>query len=268
VSDYQYVLYERIGSAARISHNRPERRNAEGTQMLEEMGDAIDRAIRDEAVRVIIIAGTGDHFSAGHDLKEGEAERANFTTEERYAFEERLYYDFCLKVWDAPKPTIAQVQGACIAAAFMLANVCDLVVASEDAFFADPVVNSLGAAAVEVLIHPTVLGLRLAKDILYTGRRLDAKEAHACGLVSRLVTRGELEEATLTLAEQIARTPPFALKLVKRSLHRMMDMGGFRTGLDAHFDTHQLSHTSTEFGRAKEAGLSSAINTGKLTTAG
>ncbi|MHA6642778.1 enoyl-CoA hydratase [Mesorhizobium sp. A623] len=266
MSDYQYVLYERIGSAARISHNRPERRNAEGRQMLEEMGDAVDRAVRDEAVRVIIIAGTGDHFSAGHDLKEGEVERRDFTVEERYAFEERFYFDFCMKIWDAPKPTIAQVQGACIAAAFMLANVCDLIVASEDAYFADPVVNSLGAAAVEVLVHPTVLGLRLAKDLLYTGRRMEAQEALSCGMVSRLVPRDEMEDATLALAEQIARTPPFALKLVKRSLHRTMDIGGFRAALDAHFDTHQLSHASSEFGRSWRSGLSSAIDRGKGAT--
>lgn len=266
MSDYKYILYERIGSAARISHNRPERRNAEGARLLEEMGEAVQRAVKDEAVRVIIIAGTGDHFSAGHDLKESEAERSDFTVEERYAFEERLYYDFCMKIWDAPKPTIAQVQGACVAAAFMLANVCDLIVASEDAFFADPVVNSLGAAAVEVLVHPTVLGLRLAKDLLYTGRRIDAKEAFACGMVSRLVPREELESATLALAEQIARTPPFALKLVKRSLHRTMDIGGFRAALDAHFDTHQLSHVTAEFARSQKTGISGAIGRGKTVT--
>ncbi|MBX3597718.1 MAG: enoyl-CoA hydratase [Rhizobiaceae bacterium] len=261
--DYQYVLYERIGAAARISHNRPERRNAESSVMLREMDDALARAIGDEGVRVIIIAGTGDHFSAGHDLKEGEAERSAFTVEERYAFEEDLYYGLCMRIWDCPKPTIAQVQGACVAGAFMLANMCDLMVASEDAFFADPVVNSMGAAAVEVLIHPTVLGLRLAKDILYTGRRLDAREAFACGMVSRLVTRPKLEETTLALAEQIAGSPPFALKLIKRSLHRMMDIGGLRAGLEAHFDTHQLSHASSEFARVKEAGMSKAIGQGK-----
>lgn len=260
--DYKDILYERTGSVARISHNRPQLRNAQNTNLLEEMGAAVERAVQDSEVRVIVIAGTGDHFSAGHDLKEGESRR-DFTVEQRFDHEERLFYNFCLKIWDAPKPTIAQVQGACVAAGFMLANVCDLIVASEDAFFADPVVNSLGAAAVEVLVHPTVLGLRLAKDLLFTGRRLSARDALDCGMVSRLVTRTELESETLALAEQIAKAPPFALKLVKRSLHRTMDIQGFRAGLEAHFDTHQLSHATTEFRKSWEKGLSSAIDRGK-----
>jgi enoyl-CoA hydratase len=264
--EYEDILYERIGPVARISHNRPKLRNAQNTRLLEEMGAAVARAVKDTDIRVIVIAGTGDHFSAGHDLKEGESRR-DLTVEQRYEHEERLYYDFCLKIWDAPKPTIAQVQGACVAAGFMLANVCDLIVASDDAFFADPVVNSLGAAAVEVLIHPTVLGLRLAKDLLFTGRRLSAKEGFDCGMVSRLVPRADLEAQTLSLAEQIAKTPPFALKLVKRSLHRAMDIQGFRAGLEAHFDTHQLSHATTEFRNSWQKGLSTAIDRGKASIA-
>ncbi|MBN9062316.1 MAG: enoyl-CoA hydratase [Rhizobiales bacterium 65-9] len=262
MSGYHDIEVERIGPVARISHNRPELRNAENTRLLEEMMDAAERASRDDGVRVIVIAGKGDHFSAGHDLKEG-ASRRDFTVEQRYAHEERLFYDFCLKIWDAPKPTICQVQGACVAAGFMLANMCDLIVASEDAFFADPVVQTLGAAAVEVLIHPTVLGHRLAMDMLYTGRRLTAAEGLSCGMVSRLVARSDLETATLELANQIAKAPPFALKLVKRSLHRALDMQGFRAALDAHFDTHQLSHATQEFKETWERGLSSGITRGK-----
>jgi enoyl-CoA hydratase len=262
MTDYEDILYERNGAVARISHNRPQLRNAQNTRLLEEMGAAVQRAVQDTDVRVIVIAGTGDHFSAGHDLKDGESRR-HFTVEERFAHEERLFYDFCLNIWDAPKPTIAQVQGACVAAGFMLANVCDLIVASEDAFFADPVVNSLGAAAVEVLVHPTVLGLRLAKDLLFTGRRLTAQDAFGCGMVTRLVPRSQLEQETLALADQIAKAPPFALKLVKRSLHRTMDIQGFRAGLEAHFDTHQLSHAASEFRKSWETGLSTAIDRGK-----
>lgn len=262
MSKYQDIEVERFGAVARISHNRPELRNAQNTRLLEEMGDAVERASKDDEVRVIVIAGKGDHFTAGHDLKEG-VTRRDFTVEQRYAHEERLFYDFCLKIWDTPKPTICQVQGACVAAGFMLANVCDLIVASEDAFFADPVVQTLGAAAVEVLIHPTVLGQRLAADLLFTGRRLTAAEGLACGMVSRLVPRPELESATLELANQIAKAPPFALKLVKRSLHRNLDMQGFRAGLDAHFDTHQLSHATQEFKRTWERGLDAGIERGK-----
>ena len=245
--EYHDISYEVRGPAAWIFHDRPEQRNAQGEALLSEMAAAIDRAAIDDAIRVVVIAGRGDHFSAGHDLKTAENNGQGYTVEQRYAFEQKHYYDFCLKVWNCPKPTIASVQGACVAAGFMLANVCDLIVVSEDAFFSDPVVSLFGAAAVEVLIHPTVLGQRTAKDLLFTGRRMGAKEALGCGMASRLVTRADLEPATQELAEQIAKAPPFALKLVKRSLHRTLDIQGFRAGLEAHFDTHQLSHVSGEF---------------------
>ena len=104
-----------------------------------------------------------------------------------------------MRIWHFPKPTIAQVQGACIAGSFMVANMCDLIVASDDAFFADPVVITLGAAAVEVLIHPWMMSIRRAKEMLYTGERMSAEEAHRIGMVSRLAPRAEVDAETLKL---------------------------------------------------------------------
>lgn len=260
---YETVAYEMLGPVARISHNRPGQRNAESSVLLRELDQAMRKATADPAVRVIIIGGKGEHFSAGHDLKEGELHRANNSVEQRWAFEEVHYFEYAMRIWDCPKPTIAQVQGACIAGGFMVANMCDLVVASDDAFFADPVCQTLSAAAVEVLIHPYVLGLRQAKEFLFTGRRLTAKEGFEMGMINRVVPRADLEAVTLELANTIARAQPFALKLVKRSLNRTADMQGFRNALNAHFDTHQLSHVSEEFKRARDQGLASAIGRGR-----
>jgi enoyl-CoA hydratase len=260
---YHDIAYETLGAVARISHNRPHLRNAESQRLLEELDDAVRRAGADPGIRVVILAGTGDHFSAGHDLKEAQASRSDFTVEQRWAYEEQHYFDYCLTIWDLPKPTIAQVQGACIAGGFMVANMCDLIVAADDAFFADPVAHTLGTAAVEVLIHPWVLGLRKAKEMLFTGERLPAAEAHRIGMVNRVVPRAELEQATLDLAVRIAAAPPFGLKLLKRSLNRGVDMQGMRQALQAHFDTHQLSHVSEEFKAARDRGLGSAIRKGK-----
>jgi enoyl-CoA hydratase len=260
---YTAIDYEVLGSVARLWHARPEARNAESQALLDELDDALQRAVADEAVRVIIVGGRGDHFSAGHDLKEAQAKRAHFTVEQRWAFETRRYYDYALRLWDCPKPTIAQVQGACIAGGFMVANMCDLVVAADDAFFADPVAHTLAAAAVEVLIHPWVMGARKAKEMLYTGERILAAEAHAIGMVNRVVPRARLEEETLALAQRIAQAPPFGLSLVKRSINRTLDIQGLRNALAAHFDTHQLSHMSTEFGAKRDAGLAKAIDKGK-----
>ena len=260
---YRNVRYERLGSVARISHDRPAQRNAENTPLLDEMDAALGEAVADPLVRVIIIAGVGDHFSAGHDLKEAMNERAGYTVEQRWAYESARYYGYSLRIWDCPKPTIAQVQGACVGGAFMVANMCDLVVASDEAYFSDPVCQTLAAAAVEVLVHPWVMGLRAAKAFLYTGERMPAAEAHRIGMVNQVTSRAELEAATLTLAEKIAQTPPFALQLLKRSLNRTADIQGFRNALSAHFDTHQVTHVTDETRRIRESGATAAISRGR-----
>jgi enoyl-CoA hydratase len=260
---YTQIEYRTMGAIARINHNRPEMRNAESRVLLDELDAALRVATDDQAIRVIIIGGNGPHFSAGHDLKEAQAERADFTAEQRYAYEELRYLDYCLRIWDCPKPTIASVQGAAVAGGFMVANMCDLIVASDDAFFADPVCRTLAAAAVEVLIHPWVMGLRAAKEFLFTGARMSAAEAHRIGMVNRVVPRQELEAATMALAEDIAKSAPFAIKLTKRSLNRAFDIQGFRNSLMAHFDTHQLSHLTEAFKAVRDAGLANAIGRAK-----
>jgi len=260
---YTCIEYETIGRVVRLWHARPEARNAESQQLLDELDDGLRHAIADDNVRAIVIAGKGDHFSAGHDLKEAQAKRANFTVEERWAYESRRYFDYCINIWDCPKPTVAQVQGACIAGGFMVANMCDLIVASDDAYFADPVSQTLATAAVEVLIHPWVMGVRKAKEMLLAGARIGANEALAIGMVNKVVARDQLDAKALAMAERMAETPPFAARLLKRSLNRALDVQGLRVALNAHFDTHQLSHVTQEFARVREAGLAKAIAKGK-----
>lgn len=255
----EFVEYEDRGAVVRLWLNRPAQRNAQSEQLLTELDAALRRAVETASVRCIVIAGRGEHFSAGHDLKEAQAKRAGFTVEQRWAYEDRVYLEYCLRIWDCPKPTIAQVQGACVAGGFMVANMCDMIVASEDAFFADPVCQTLAAAAVEVLIHPWVMGLRRAKEFLFTGQRMTAGEAHRLGMVNRVVPREQLEPATLELAERVAAAPPFGVTLTKRSLNRTLDMQGFRNAVMAHFDTHQLSHASSEFAALREGGMAAGI---------
>ena len=250
---------ENHGAVRRILLAREAQRNAQSQQMLDELMTALDDARHDDGVHAVVIGGKGAHFSAGHDLKQAQAERSSFTVEERWTYEELRYFDYSLRIWDFPKPTIAQVQGACVAGGFMIANMCDLVVASESAYFSDPVGHTLGAAATEVLIHPWVMGARKAKELLFTGGRLSASEAHAIGMVNRVVSDAELGESTLALAQQIAKAPPFGLRLIKRSINRTLDAQGLRTALAAHFDTHQLSHLSEGFLTARDRGLSNAI---------
>lgn len=253
------LIIEQSGAVRRIWLNRPAARNAQSQQMLDDLNAAFEDAGDDAATRVVVLAAKGQHFSAGHDLKQAQAERAEFTVEERWAYEEKRYFGYCMRIWDFPKPTIVQVQGACVAAGFMLANMCDLMVASEDAFFSDPVTHTMGAAATEVLIHPWVMGLRNAKEMLFTGGRLSASEAKAMGMVNRVVVNGSLDEETMTLAQRVAKAPPFALQILKKSLNRSVDVQGMRQALSAHFDVHQLSHMSEEYRQTKEAGLANAL---------
>lgn len=258
-SNYELIEYRTGEGVARLSHNRPQARNAESQGLLEELDHALQRAVRDDSVKVIVIDGKGDHFSAGHDLKEAALKRSNFTVEQRWAFEERYYLGYAMNIHDCPKPTIAQVSGACIAGGFMVANMCDLIVASDDAFFSDPVCQTLATAAVEVMIHPWVMGARKAKEFLYLGGRMSAQEALAIGMVNRVVPRAEVQAEVDRMAARIAQCDPFALRLVKRSINRGLDMQGLRSAIDAHFDTHQLSHLSEGFQRQRTEGLGQAI---------
>lgn len=258
MSDQQHVLFSTDGPIGRLELNRPEARNAQNRAMLVELERLLHEINAREDVRVVILSGRGPTFSAGHDLKEAQT-RSHFTVEQRFEYEYRLYFGLCLKLMRLRQPTIAQVQGHCIAAGFMLAAMCDLVVAAEDAVFADPVVHKLGAAAVEVLFHPWVLNPRLARDLLLTGRSMSADEAHRVGFVSRVVPVDRLQEETLAVAQRIAAAPPFAAQLVKRAINRTLDIQGLSNSLEAHFDTHMLTHYTHEWSQVNGGNIADAI---------
>jgi len=261
--NYEQVSYELLGPVVRICHNRPDKGNAQTAQLLAEMDDALGHAKADDNVRVLILGGKGKHFSAGHDLVDGWAKRSKFTPEEHWIWEQEHFLGNAMRIWDFPKPTIAQVQGACIAAGFMVANSCDLLVASDDAFFSDPVLHSMGAASVECLVHPWVLGLRKAKELLFTGGRISAADGKEWGMVNHVVPRAELDEFTLKLANQIALAPPYAIRMLKRSLNRTADLQGYRTSINAHFDTHIVSQSSKEFADIINKGVEKSMQSAK-----
>lgn len=247
-----HIRIERIGGIERITLARPDQRNAQNRAMLEALDAALKAAAADDEVRVVILAADGKCFSAGHDNKELGDDYLQRPTVERYHFEDRYYLGIAMAIRNLAKPVIVQAQGACIAGGFMLAAMADILVASEDAYFSDPTVL-LGSAAVEVLFHPWALGDRLARDVLFTGRNLPAAEAYQRGFVTRLVARDQLEAAGLEIAETIAKAPPFAMQMMKRSLNRNLDAQGFSVMMSAHFDTHQLVHTaSTSTASAEE----------------
>jgi enoyl-CoA hydratase len=250
------VLYERRGALALVTMNRPRYRNAQNSAMTYALDAAFTRAVDDDDVKVIVLAGAGDHFSAGHDI--GTPERDADTSfprratiwwdhtgragaDRRYAREIEVYLGMCRRWREIPKPAVAMVQGACIAGGLMLAWVCDLIVAADDAFFADPVLR-MGIPGVEYFAHPWVLGPRFAREVLFTGERFDARRAYEVGMVNRVVPRAELEPAVVALAERIATMPAFGLTLAKRAVNQCEDLMGLRAGMDSVFGLHHLAH--------------------------
>ncbi|HKS46519.1 MAG TPA: enoyl-CoA hydratase [Amycolatopsis sp.] len=250
------VLYERRGPVALVTMNRPEYRNAQNSAMTYALDDAFSRAVDDVQVKVIVLAGAGQHFSAGHDIGTPDRDvdksfdrRAvvwwDHTDKEggnqRFARESEVYLGMCRRWREIPKPMIASVQGACIAGGLMLAWMCDLIVASDDAFFADPVVR-MGIPGVEYFAHPWVLGPRAAREILFTGDRFTAAQAKEWGMVNRIVPREDLEDETFELAGRIAEMPPFGLSLAKKAVNQAEDLMGMRSGMDSVFGLHHFAH--------------------------
>jgi enoyl-CoA hydratase len=250
------VRYERRDAAAVVTMDRPKYRNAQNSAMTYALDEAFGRAVDDAEVKVIVLAGAGDHFSAGHDI--GSPERDVDTSfdrkavlwwdhvgrsggDQRFARESEVYLGMCRRWREIPKPMIAMVQGACIAGGLMLAWCADLVVAADDAFFADPVVR-MGIPGVEYFAHPWVMGPRFAKEFLFTGERIPAARAREWGMVNRVVPRGELEAETFALAERIATMPQFGLALTKKAVNQAEDLMGLRSGMDAAFGLHHLAH--------------------------
>lgn len=253
------VIYEMAAPrVARIVLNRPERRNAQNTQLLYALNAAFDRAARDNDVHVIILAANGPHFSSGHDLDEigsGEA-HANIQAETtvgtwcgfgcagaeaQMAYEKEVYFGLSERWRNIPKPTIAQVHGKVITGGLMLVWPCDLIIASTDATFQDTAVD-LGVCGVEFFNHPYELGVRKAKEFLFRSNVMTAADAHASGMVNHVVERDRLDAFTLSIAQEIARKPLFALKLAKEAVNAAQDAAGRGTVMQAAFGHHQLTH--------------------------
>ncbi len=255
-ADEPVVRYERHGAVAVVTMNRPAYRNAQNSVMTYALDDAFYRACADDEVNAIVLAGAGEHFSAGHDIgSPGRDVDVPYERkaglwwghvgkpggESRFAREQEVYLGMCRRWREMPKPVIAAVQGACVAGGLMLAWVCDLIVASEDAFFADPVVR-MGIPGVEFFAHPWVVGPRLAKEMLFTGTRISAQRASDAGMVSRVVSRENLWQEALDLAAQVAEMPRLGVALAKKAVNQSEDLMGLQQGLDSVFGLHHFAH--------------------------
>ena len=253
------VLYQVEGGIATLTMNRPDFNNAQNSQMTYALDACFRRAADDDSVKVIVLRGAGKHFSAGHDIgtpgrdinKPFERESLWWDhtnkpgSEQLFAREQEVYLGMCRRWHDIPKPTIAMVQGACIAGGLMLAWICDVIVASDDAFFQDPVVR-MGIPGVEYFAHVHELNPRIAKEFLFLGERMKADRAYMMGMVNRVVPRDELEAQTYDIATRIAKQPRLGLALTKTVINRVEELQGLRSTMDMAFGYHHFAHAHSQ----------------------
>jgi enoyl-CoA hydratase len=256
---FDTIRYDVDGHVATITLDRPDVANAQDTRLIDELDAGFDLADADDEVRVVILAASGKHFSSGHDLKAlvGDTEPDAWrlmreTPEGKFRHEKVMYFDRCLRIRDFRKPTIAAVQGRCIAAGVMLACMCDLIVAADDASFQNPVLRMTGAA-VEILVEPWEMPARKAKEFLLTAETLTAAEAERLGMVNRVVPAAALMASARELAERIALVPPTTAQVVKRSINKTLELQGQKDAWDYHFMAHHWMHNTATALEALEA---------------
>jgi len=240
--DHADLLVEVEGGVGRLTLSRPERRNALGQGLVDALAATLARWAADGSVRAVVVTGAGGHFCSGVDLKD----RITMTAEQRYAHSrsvQRVLHDLAR----FPAPTVAAIDGFCLGGGCELALACDLRLASERAVLGFPEVRiGVFPAAGGTQRLPAVVGPAVAKDLIFTGRRVDAAEAHGLGLVNRVVPVDELAGAAWELASSIAANAPIALRLAKRALE-LATSGHMAAGLEYESAAAQVMLASADY---------------------
>ena len=230
---YETIGLERAGEVALLTLARPQRLNAINRQMLGELQEALDEVERDDALRVLMVKGAGSNFSSGFDLKEQMEARPSG----EQAWREILDRDFAgiMRFWHLRKPTIAAVEGYCLAGGCELALCCDITIAAEDAIFGEPELKF--GAGIVVMMLPFLVGPKRAKEIILTGAdRIPAPEAARIGLINRVVPAERLEASALALARHIAVIDPQLVSETKRAINQCFETMGLVEALNAALD--------------------------------
>ena len=213
------ITYEKDGSTALVTLNRPERRNALSLSMIEELTRCFRDVGADVNVRVAILRANGPAFSAGHDLGEMVGRDGAFY---------RQLFEACTTLMETiqgiPQPVIAQVHAIATAAGCQLVASCDLAVAAEEARFATPGVKIGLFCSTPMVALSRAVGARRAMEMLLTGEAISAQEAQAAGLVNRVVPAAELASATKAIAAKIAASSPYVVAAGKAAFYRQVQM--------------------------------------------
>ena len=221
------VRFQMTGGVATLTLDRPEARNALNLQMCEELREAALAAAADAAVRVVFVRGAGPVFCAGADVKE----RSGMSEDQVRARRMKGFAAYAA-LESLPMPAVALVQGAALGSGVEIAAACDFIVATPEAVFGTPEAQRGTVGATQRL--PRVLGKRLAKDLMFTGRRLGAEAARSAGLVARI--SADLDAEARNIAEAILKAPADALRLAKQCIDRGVELdpeGALQVELEA-----------------------------------
>lgn len=239
------VEYEAGDRIAHIRFNRPEVLNAINPTLMSDFSDALAAADGDDDVSVIIVSGNGRSFGVGYDLKHDWSKEAGGPGPLDYRAMLGRLIEFELTPWECTKPVIAMVRGHCLAGSCEVAMMCCVTFASENATFGEPEIRF--STSPPALIMPWLVGLKKARELLYTGDTIDARAALEIGMINRVVPDDELEAETLRYARRVAAIAPEALKATKATINKSAEIMGFRQALDyANEINAQLSATKTE----------------------
>jgi enoyl-CoA hydratase/carnithine racemase len=214
------LLEECADGVLRLTLNRPEARNALSIALMNTLLEALGRAAEDPDARVVVIAGAGPAFCAGHDLRELREDPRRGTYEHIFA----LCSELMLAIVRLPKPVIAEIHGVATAAGCQLVATCDLAIAAEDAHFATPGVNIGLFCSTPMVALTRAVGRKAAMEMLLTGEFIDAAAARSLGLVNRVVPPAGLRQAADNLARQIAGKSALIVKIGKEAFYRQAEL--------------------------------------------
>ena len=238
------LLEERADGVLRLTLNRPEARNALSIGLMTALLEALGRAAKDPHTRVVVIAGAGPAFCAGHDLREIREDQRREAYERVFA----LCSELMLAIVKLPKPVIAEIHGVATAAGCQLVATCDLAVAAEDARFATPGVNIGLFCSTPMVALTRAVGRKAAMEMLLTGEFVDAATARSLGLVNRVVPPTGLRDAVETFARQIAGKSALTVAIGKEAFYRQAELdlaGAYRYAAEV-MTTNMLARDAGE----------------------
>ncbi|HWN99425.1 MAG TPA: enoyl-CoA hydratase-related protein [Blastocatellia bacterium] len=247
--DYQKLLYSVEQAVARITLNRPDKRNALDDQIINEMKHALDRAARDESVRVVVVTGAGTDFSSGADLAAlRKISEASVTENVANA---RNFAEMFVAMRRHPRPIIAAVRGRALAGGCGVATACDIILAAESAQFGYPEVNIGFIPAMVMAILRRNISEKRAFELITRGEVITSRAAFEIGLINRVFSDDEFDAKVEAYANQLASKSASAMSLAKNLLYHM-DAMSFEAALEAGAQLNAITRMTEDCKRGVE----------------